>query len=124
MVFASLVTIKKHAVLTHRGVGLPQGWANLPQTDAERSGRVGAVRARHPVRFPGGHPRTGHETGQQYGQGRDAESDAGPRYVLRRSAHRAHFARRPAAVPASHGRRHAAIATPRRRHSKFSKIFT
>lgn len=110
-------------ILTRRGISLPQGRTNLPQTDPKRGGRVGAVRARHPVRFPGGHPRTGHETGQQYGQGRDAERDTRPGHVLRLSTHRAHFARRPAAVPTSHRRRNAAIAPPGRRHSKFNRIF-
>jgi len=112
-------------VLTHRGVGLPQGRTDLPQTDPKRGRRVVTVCARHPVRFSGGYPRTSDETSQQYGQGRDAERDARPGHVLRLLAHRAHFARRAAAVPASHRcRRDAAIAPPSRHHGKFNKIFT
>lgn len=79
-------------VLTGRGVSLLQRRTYLPQTYAKRRGLV-RVRARHPVRFSGGHPRTGHETDQQYRQGRDSERDAGPGHVLRHSAHRAHDGR-------------------------------
>jgi len=76
-------------VLTGRGVGFLQRRTYLPQANAERRGLV-RVHARHPVWFSGSHPRTGHETGQQYCQGRDSERDTGPGHVLRHSAHRAH----------------------------------
>lgn len=56
------ITTQHAVILTQRRVDLFQGRTYLPQADPEGSGCV-SVRTRHPVRFSGGNPRPGHETG-------------------------------------------------------------
>lgn len=78
-------------VLTQSRIDFSQCRTYFPQTYAKHCGRRVRVRSLHPIRFPGNYPRSGHETGQQYDQGCDAERDACPRHVLRYVVRCAHI---------------------------------